>query len=50
METVQKTKKMNHYFASVNFYWFSGGEGTLKQDFYLLITNAELFFKNMLPE
>ena len=40
---------MNHYFATVNFYWFSG-EGTLKQDFYLLVTNAELFFKNMLPE
>lgn len=26
-------KKVNQYFATVNLYWFSGGEGTLKQDF-----------------
>lgn len=26
-------KKVDQYFATVNLYWFSGGEGTLKQDF-----------------
>ena len=30
-------KKMNQYFATVNFYWFSGGERTLKQNFKMCL-------------